>query len=556
MQISKTAHILDSIESVGNQLKTISDLTQTIALNIQKFTEEVQFVASYLDCNDTESMLFIALFYLTITDGPATLKELASFLRCSPFELIKMDKEVQQLLKRKFIILNDGSRRRREATYVVPNTIVEMVSKGIRPDPIKKDLDIYDLVDKLTVCFTDLRDGNMQYEHFEGEILQYRQLYPNMGIFKILNQYEFSIEENLALIFLFLETADGSDPADMQWFMDRFIPSIRQRMDFKRKLERRVLPILTEGIIEFVEGSFMSEKTVQFTQKANDAIFEDGLFDVKPKTFNPGRCILIEHHKINEKTLYYNEAEQKELDMLEQIIYPARYAQAVERLTAKNLPAGITAVLHGYPGTGKTESVFQLARKTKRNILQVDISQIRDKYVGESEKRLKEIFKVYQKALDFYDQAPILLFNESDALISKRINVSGSVDQMNNTMQNILLQELENFNGVLIATTNLVNNLDTAFERRFLFKVKFSKPGIESKKMIWKSKIECLTDEEASILSQEFELSGGQIDNVSRKLLMNAILSDAMPTLAMIQEYCQNEVFTKKGNKHPVGFKI
>lgn len=74
---------------------------------------------------------------------------------------------------------------------------------------------------------------------------------------------------------------------------------------------------------------------------------------------------------------------------------------------------GLTILLHGYPGTGKTETIYQLARQTNRNILFVNISEIRDKYVGESEKRLKAVFETYKNSIKHFEQVPILLFNET-----------------------------------------------------------------------------------------------------------------------------------------------
>jgi SpoVK/Ycf46/Vps4 family AAA+-type ATPase len=130
----------------------------------------------------------------------------------------------------------------------------------------------------------------------------------------------------------------------------------------------------------------------------------------------------------------------------------------------------------------KRKLYTNLAKQTKRNIILVNISGIRDKFVGESEKRLKSVFETYKNSFKHFEQTPILLFNESDALIGKRINVNNSVDQMNNSMQNILLQELEDFKGIMMATTNLTSNLDEAFERRFLFKIKYDRPSMEALK--------------------------------------------------------------------------
>ncbi len=107
--------------------------------------------------------------------------------------------------------------------------------------------------------------------------------------------------------------------------------------------------------------------------------------------------------------------------------------------------------------------------------------------------RQNPIFSTYTKALKYFEQAPILLFNEADALLGRRIKVSHYSDQMNNTMQNILLQEMEDFKGILIATTNMQESLDPAFERRFLFKIKFGEPKIKARKEIWKQQFASLT---------------------------------------------------------------
>src|SRR5690606_22400642 len=105
---------------------------------------------------------------------------------------------------------------------------------------------------------------------------------------------------------------------------------------------------------------------------------------------------------------------------------------------------------------------------------------------------------------------PILLFNEADAIIGKRKEIgSSNVDQTENTIQNILLEELEGFDGIFLATTNLVKNLDAAFDRRFLFKIEFHKPETSIKAKIWNSKMPVLTEDECKMLASRFDFSGG-----------------------------------------------
>lgn len=125
----------------------------------------------------------------------------------------------------------------------------------------------------------------------------------------------------------------------------------------------------------------------------------------------------------------------------------------------------------------KTVSKLRLESKMDREIMRVDISQVKSMWFGGSEKRVKRIFNDYRSFMEECAKIPVLLFNEADAVFSKRMEVNSSnVAQTENTMQNIILEELETFGGIMIATTNLTDNLDAAFERRFLFKIGFARP--------------------------------------------------------------------------------
>lgn len=121
-----------------------------------------------------------------------------------------------------------------------------------------------------------------------------------------------------------------------------------------------------------------------------------------------------------------------------------------------------------------------MARRTGRKILEADVAKLRNCYVGETEKNMRALFADYRTACEENKLKPILLFNEADAILGKRMEGAvKAVDRMENSVQNILLQEMETFEGIMIATTNLLGNLDPAFERRFLFKIRFNKPELE-----------------------------------------------------------------------------
>ena len=149
---------------------------------------------------------------------------------------------------------------------------------------------------------------------------------------------------------------------------------------------------------------------------------------------------------------------------------------------------------------------------------------------------------------------PILLLNEGDAILSKRIeNVEHSTEQMMNTLQNILLEEMENIQGVMIVTTNLTSNLDAAFERRFIFKVKFEKPGTEVKSHIWQSLVDTLDEEDADTLAREFDVTGGEIENIARKATMQFVLTGQEVDTDMLRKFAKQEKLESNRRKI-VGF--
>ena len=233
----------------------------------------------------------------------------------------------------------------------------------------------------------------------------------------------------------------------------------------------------------------------------------------------------------------------------------AHYQEIHTRMKDSGFRCGFTCLFYGAPGTGKTETVLQLARQTGRDIMQVNISQIKSCWVGESEKNIKNIFDNYRDRVKKSDVTPILLFNEADAIINKRHEgAERAVDKMENSIQNIILQEMENLDGILIATTNLAGNMDKAFERRFLYKIKFEKPTLEARMSIWHTMIPALDENVTRTLATKYDFSGGQIENIARHYAINNILHGQTDnTIATLTSYCDNErLETKESRK--IGF--
>ena len=229
--------------------------------------------------------------------------------------------------------------------------------------------------------------------------------------------------------------------------------------------------------------------------------------------------------------------------------------QVRKALEDRGMRTGFTCLFYGTPGTGKTESVYQLAKRTKRDIIMVDVSKLKSMWVGESEKNLKRLFSDYKKKVQNTSVTPILLFNEADAIFGiRKSGADDAIDKMENSLQNILLQEMEDLKGILIATTNLTENLDKAFERRFLYKVKFSNPSAAVKCQIWNAMMPELPEADAHYLAEKFDLSGGQIENVVRKRTIQSILTGKEPDMQAMLTFCCEEMMGAKNQQRKIGF--
>jgi len=186
----------------------------------------------------------------------------------------------------------------------------------------------------------------------------------------------------------------------------------------------------------------------------------------------------------------------------------------------KEKKSGIDArvMFYGHPGTGKTMTAYSLAKSLKRQVLVFDCSKILSMYVGESEKNVRKIFDTYYDLTQKTKTEPILLLNEADQFLGARSQgIGSSTDQMHNQMQNIFLEQIENFEGLLVATTNLLENIDPAFSRRFNYKIEFKKPNREQRQLLWKKMLPHNAPFEEGFESKvlaDYDLTGGQINLV------------------------------------------
>ena len=406
-----------------------------------------------------------------------------------------------------------------------------------------------------------LRDFSYAYENDNGgkytKIYNLRRIenkYKGLNFFKTL-QTVISKEEYRFILYDatndYLSGEKSNLPAtlnDIYGHTPDYFTELRSFLDDKHEL-------VEKDFLEVEKSANIENTVVSVTNKILEFLYGENA-DIYIRSVT-GRNI-IENEKIKEKELFYSDTVQKQIDMLRESMEQKNLEAMQERLFQKGLPKGVAVLLYGAPGTGKTETVYQLAKQTNHKIFHVDIAESKSMWFGESEKKIKKIFTDYKllckSCKSHNENTPILLFNEADALISKRRDVdSGSCAQTENAIQNILLEEMEKLEGIMIATTNLCENMDKAFERRFLFKVKYERPSLQARENIWRTKMNNLGSDDITKLAKEFDFSGGEIDNIVRKCEMNEIIKGTQPDYEEIVELCKTERL-ENAEEHRMGF--
>ncbi|MFT5779009.1 MAG: hypothetical protein ACI837_001966 [Crocinitomicaceae bacterium] len=208
-----------------------------------------------------------------------------------------------------------------------------------------------------------------------------------------------------------------------------------------------------------------------------------------------------------------------------------------------SLKPGFRALFFGPPGTGKTLAASLLGKSTGKHVFRIDLSMVVSKYIGETEKNLGKLFDVAE------NKDWILFFDEADALFSQRTQTRGSNDRHANQEVSYLLQRIEDFPGLIILATNLNSNIDEAFTRRFQATVRFMRPGVKERKLLWSNYILKYFDTEADFpiddIVEKYEISGGEIINILRFCAIRAakrnerklLISDVL--LAIKKEYAK-----------------
>ena len=535
--------------------------------------EHFEFISDFFKVKDRLGVLLLCYFInrrLVKGKSSITLNELMNAFQCNLVNSISINEQLEYFRKTKIIVSSKKIFGRKEdIEYSLSQATLNSVLKG---DPEM-------LNDKKEVSFTAflsllhnvLYDNELDDEDVSVELSALMNEFEQLDEIKYLKAERLMPEE--MAIYLYI-VARQSIFGDLMVSMERIfrvaINDNFSRYYYQNELFEKRSPLLSNDLIKFSADTFMD--FLELTEKSIKALNISEKKSARQFTTGSNLVTLImpENIKFQEGMVY---EESLKIDFLDKLISEEGYIKAITRLEQENVETKqVVALLYGVSGLGKSQTVRNLAAKYNRPILQVNLSQIKDAFVGNSEKNVQECFNIYRKAvshfqykknIDGQDQGPygtpIFYLDEFDSLIPQR-NQSGSgssVSNMYSNMVGIFLTELERINGIILFSSNLPGAIDTSLHRRINFKFHF---GTFSKKNQIRTLQLYFKDFNPEILEQvgtSAELTPGNIVNIKKAFVLESLFTDfntEEDKKNILLDLVNRELILQKSNRSPIGF--
>ena len=520
----------------------------------------IESTAADLELTPEETVMLCP--FISNSECTVNTREMTDYFSCSPITMMRKTENLKTLTHRRYIRRRGSFHGSGPAYQLSEKAKAAFCNNQALPVVNTANLTAEEFMKRFTTLVREAgRSGQIDEDELLYETIELLNNNPQLVIARSINGLRVNQFDKLYLLY-FCKRLVVEQQIRVPLGQLEFLSTDDIDDEFPILMNNGNHPFIKDGLLTLTgQDGFLSNNVFQLTEKARKLFLSE--YDIPAdvdEVDEDEHSSILYCKDIKPKSLFYCAEDQGQINTLQHLLEDEQLQAIRERLEKANLRKGFNCLFYGGPGTGKTETALQLARMTGRDIMQVDISSIRDKWYGETEKIVKGIFESYAERVKKSKHIPILLINEADAVLSVRTSVGGNnptLEKTENAIQNILLQAMEDIDGIMIATTNLTCNLDSAFDRRFLYKVEFHQPSVEAKTHIWQSFIPGLADADANVLARSYNFSGGQIENLARKVMVDHLLFGGTPDLNHIEELCSKEQIARSNtnSRKPIGFR-
>jgi hypothetical protein len=539
----------------------------------EKFSEQFKVIGDFFKIKDRLGILLICYFInKRLVNGKSyiTLNELMGAFNCNLVDSISINEQLEYFRKAKMVVVSKKTYGKKEdieytLTQITLNAVLKGDSEVLNN---KKELNFGAFLNLFhNVIYNDEYDD----EEVSTEMNVLFDEFEQLEEIKYLRAEKLCSEELAIYLFVIArQSIFGDNKITLERIFRVAVNDNFSKYYFQNELLEKRSQLLTNDLIKFFGDSYMD--SVQLTEKSIKSL--NILSKKNSLQFSTGSDVvsLIMPDKIQyQEGMVYEES--LKIDFLEQLISEEGYIKAINKLSEENVETKqIVALLYGVSGLGKSQTVRNLAVKYNRPIIQVNLSQVKDAFVGNTEKNTQEVFNIYKKAVIHFEHCktidgkevgpygtPILYLDEFDSLIPHRdkSGSSSSVGNMYSNMVGIFLTELERTNGIILLSSNLPGAIDTSLHRRINFKFHF---GTFSKQNQVRTLQLYFKDFEPTILEEVAtvaDLTPGNIVNIRKAYVLESIFKDIEKEedkKLILTDLINREVILQKSSRSPIGF--
>ena len=562
--------LCNSIELVYNSASELKSVKED---DYESIMEHFQIIGDFFKINNRLGVLILCyLINRRLVKGKSyiTLNELMSAFECSLVDSISINEQLEYFRKNKILVSTKKTFGKKEdIEYALTQNTLNAVLKG--DAEILNDKKEQSFTAFLNLFHTVVYDNELDDEDVSSELSVLMDEFDNLEEIKYLNGERLCPEE--LAIYLFVVARQfifGDTKVSIERIFRVAINDNFSKYYYQNEIIEKRSPLLTNDLVQFAADEFMN--FLQITDKTVKAL---NIVDKKSnKQFTTGSdlvtLIMPESIKYQDGMIY---EDSLNIDFLDQLISEEGYIKAINKLEQEGVQTKqIVAMLSGLSGTGKSQTIRNLASKYNRPILQVNLSQVKDAFVGKSEANVFELFQCYNRSLRHFEHyktidgvkvgpygTAILYLDEIDSLIPKRsaIGESSSVGNMYSNMVGIFLTELEKANGIVLLATNLPGAIDTSFHRRINFKFHFGSFSKKNQVRTLQLYFKDFTPDVLEEVASNAELTPGNIVNIRKAYVLESIFKDfntENEKKGLLTDLVNRELILKQPNRNPIGF--
>ncbi|MBM3160972.1 MAG: AAA family ATPase [Bacteroidetes bacterium] len=549
--------IAKSICRASNNIFEAGKNCKRLIVNNNTINNDVASLCDFFDISNKESFLIAALIYNRLsTDDSMSIKDILTWLNLKIDSAPEIQETLTGLYKKDLIGRETNRWERKEPQYFLTPGAYQAVISGKKEAVNHYNINSFlDLLQRVHHLYAELRSDKCESIDFFFQIENLTDRYREMPEIDWLNSQSLSGSDQVILLTS-ASFAVSNPGRDIN--VERIIQHTDNRsLQTIQEFTNNTHPLLQKKLLEFIENDFSAVDEMRLSRQVIDGFS----LSFKPKSINLSSLkygTVITPDQITPVEVYINVNEQKQLDTIEKI-YNQWFPLSIPKEEILASMKSLKVLMEGPSGVGKTQSVLNFAYRNGLAIYEARASQMKDMWVGSTEKAYEGIFTEFKAVQEYNAEkgvGTVMVINELEGILASRIKSDSSVNFMISSATSIFLKEMEKFRGIMITTCNQSKGfIDEAAYRRFNFKINFEEPSFENRVDMIKSKFPNLNHEFIRRLCNQFKLRGGQVQNVLEKFNVLCFAEAERPYEELIWELCENEINFFKEAKTAIGFR-